>query len=466
MSATLGPDRCRTNRRAEPCVRGGLVWTLILLTVVVVIAMVYFRPQGRHLDRIEKTVVSNPIRVQAPVVPASRPEPALLPLSPPPLPDLQDRLLLRLGSNPASLPPGELIARLLDANLPAKEQREAGWALARLGSDEAIAALKAALRNSPSYLKAAIAEGLGESPHPEARAILLDLLKTGDEITARGAIRGFGLRGDAGAATILSEVLFDVHQPESLRTESALSLGDIRQPEALAALTRAATEVRDPVIAEGALDGLGRRPVAETDEFFRAYLGAPDQPLKLKVVALEALGNAEGDVTPLLLSYAAEPNPDLRAAAAWALNLADTPGDLGPQLLDWLKQETKPEVRARLYRALASQDVYDASAVLALSQRESNPAARLASLDLLAEACRFTKSPDVLSYFGQTALPELKNTALMNDNPESRLSAVMALQRAETPQADNALQDIARNSADPKVIEAAQAALRVPPRGP
>jgi len=286
------------------------------------------------------------------------------------------------------------------------------------------------------------------------------MLKAGDETTARGAIRGFALRGDAAATEILGSVLFDAHQPESLRTESALSLGNIRQPQALAALTRAAAEIPDQTIAESVLDGLGRQPFTETVDFFRGYLETPGRPAELKVAALEAIGNAEGDPAPFLLAYGSDPNPDLRAAAAWALNMADTVTDIGPQLLEWLKQESKPGVRARLYRALGNQDTYDASVVLALAQRESTPAARLAGLDLLAETSRSSPTPEVLSYFSQTVLPELKTTALTSDNPEDRLSAVMALRRAGTTQAAGALQDIARSASDPKVTEAAQAALR------
>lgn len=452
MKAGPNTNRDPAARQREPRARRGLVWALCLLTLLVVGVMVYLRPSAHDSARVGEAVLPTPVRTPVAVVEASNAPPASLPppVAAAPLP-------LRLG--PTNPPAAELIANLLNGDLPLKGRREAGRALARLGSDEAIAALKIALRDGPRYLKAAICEGLGESAHPEAKALLLGMLKVGDPITARGAIRGFALRGDTEAVDILGGVLFDAHQPESLRTESALSLGDIRQPQALAALTRAASEITAPTIAESVLDGLGRRPIAETAEFFRGYVETPGRPADLKVAALEAIGNAEGDPAPFLLTYGSNPNPELRAAAAWALNMAETATDIGPQLLDWLKQESKPEVRARLYRALGNQDTYDASAVIALAQRESAPAARLAGFDLLAETCRSAPTPEVLGYFNQTALPELKTTALTSESPEHRLSAVMALQRAGTTLTEGALQDIARSATDPKVIAAAQAAL-------
>src|SRR5215204_3030722 len=126
-----------------------------------------------------------------------------------------------------------LIAELNDATLPLKARRQAARSLARLNSDEAIAALKIALRDGPAYLKAAVAEGLGASPHPEAREMLLELVNGQDETTARGALRGLALRADAEAVEVLSNVLFNGQKSDSVRTEAALALGDVDQPGAV-----------------------------------------------------------------------------------------------------------------------------------------------------------------------------------------------------------------------------------------
>src|SRR5262249_10290684 len=83
-----------------------------------------------------------------------------------------------------------LLHELLDSSQPVKSRREKARALAKLGSEQSIAALRAALQDGEPYLKAAIGEGLGESPHPEATALLLEMVQGSDETAARGAIRG------------------------------------------------------------------------------------------------------------------------------------------------------------------------------------------------------------------------------------------------------------------------------------
>jgi len=51
-------------------------------------------------------------------------------------------------------------------------------ALAGVGSNEAVAALKEVLLTGPDELRAAIAEALGNCPHPESLSILLGLCGT------------------------------------------------------------------------------------------------------------------------------------------------------------------------------------------------------------------------------------------------------------------------------------------------
>jgi len=288
----------------------------------------------------------------------------------------------------------------------------------------------------------------------------LDLISSADEATARGAIRGFALRGDGEAAEILSNILFNSQKSEGLRTEAALSLGDISQPAALSALTRAAIEISEPDISEQVLEGLGKRPFAETEQFFREYLEAPNRTEQSKVAALEALGNSNGDIAALALKYASDPNVEVRAAAAWALSATETHMDIGPQLIGLLKEEASAEVRARLYETLTGQEKFDVAGVLTIAQKESDPTARQAALGLLAETCRSAPTSELLTFFNETAVPELKNTALVDKDLQNRLSSVMTLRRAGTPESANALQEIVRQSTDRKTVDAAQTALR------
>jgi len=342
-----------------------------------------------------------------------------------------------------------------------KARRQAARALAKIGSENAMSALKMALRDGPPYLKAAIAEGLGESPHREAAGLLVDLINGPDQIAARGAIRGVALRGDAEAVQLLSNVLFNEKKPESVRTEAALALGEVQQPTALSALIRATGEIHDPSIIEQVLEGLGKRPFTETEQFFRDYLASPGLTPESKVAALEALGNTTGDIASLALKYASEPDPQVRAAAAWALSATETHTDIAPQLLELLKTETAPEVRARLYEALGGQDTFNSVAVLSEVQKETDSTARQAGLGILAELCHSAPTPELLAYFRQTAVPELENRALGGTDPQDRLNSVMSLRRASIPESVTALQQIAQQSTDRKIVDAAQAALRI-----
>src|SRR5439155_7579336 len=129
-----------------------------------------------------------------------------------------------------------------------------------------------------------------------------------------------------------------------------------------------------------------------------------------------------------------------------------------------LQQETSAEVRLRLYQALASQENYDAEKVLALTQKESDQGARLAGLDLLAEVCRSAPIDAVLEFFKQTAVAELKRTALTAESLPDRLASVTALRHARTAEANDALQEIAGAAGERKVVEAARAALQTVPR--
>jgi HEAT repeat protein len=354
---------------------------------------------------------------------------------------------------------GQLSAQLLDEAAPLKLRRSAAFGLARLGSDEALKALNVGLLSTNSMVKASIAECLGECPHQDAPALLSRLLDDDDEVVARGAVRGIGSRGDAAAAEALSNILFDPDRPEEVRAEAALSLGDFTQPEALAALTRAINEIQDEAIIEQIWEGLGSRPFSETEALFRSYLESPNLSSEDKVMALEALANTEGDVAPLLLDYADDPDSEVRAAAAWGLVGAESQPELNDRVLEWVQDESSAEVRERLYEALSGQENLDPVAALALAQKESDPAARLAALGMAAAACD-TASPELLAYFNQTAVPELRTTAVSGSDLGDRLNSVMALGRAGTPEALQALEEVARTSRDPSTVEAAQSILR------
>ena len=103
-------------------------------------------------------------------------------------------------------------------------------------------------------------------------------------------------------------------------------------------------------------------------------------------------------------------------------------GDLSSQLLAMLQNEGDPDVRLRLYQALNNQDSYDSAAVLALVQKETDPAAITAGLESLAKAFAANPTdPQLQSYFAQTGVDQLKNIILGASDLDTRQKAVIAL---------------------------------------
>jgi HEAT repeat protein len=209
-----------------------------------------------------------------------------------------------------------LTALLFNNAAPLQARRQSARSLVSIGTDAAIAALKSGLTNNlPPHVKADIAESLGQINNPETTELLHELASGKDETIARGAARGLAAHGDADAASTLGTLLFNDQTPLSVRTEAALALGDVNLPAAQDLLTRAIAQIHDDDILESALDGMGRRPFSETQDFFRTYLNSPNVPADAKVLAIEAVRDADGDVGPFLSNYVNDANPDVRAAA-------------------------------------------------------------------------------------------------------------------------------------------------------
>ena len=290
-------------------IRLRLLWPLALLTVMILIAAVITNSHSsnRANPPAEQSAVSaNSNAAAAPgESPAHRLGPSHI-------------------SEPAVTEPetDRLTALLFDNNASVQVRRQSARSLAGIGTEQALAALKSGLTNNlPSFVKAAIAESLGQSSSPEATSLLHQMVNGKDETVARGAARGLAIRGDADAENTLSAVLFNDQSPLSVRTEAALALGDVNLPAAQEALTRAISQIHDDDILESALDGMGRRPFSDTEAFFRNYLNSPDVPPGAKVLAIEAVRDADGgDIPQFLLNYTNDSNSDVRAAAKDALD--------------------------------------------------------------------------------------------------------------------------------------------------
>lgn len=366
------------------------------------------------------------------------------------------------ATQPISLSPdlALLVRQMNDSSLSIAERQKAIAALVQDGSPEALAALKEAAASSPPEIRGAIAGALRACASPGCTSILLTLLHDPNESVAIESIRSLAKQASPEAATALGQVLNNPQQSSNLRCEAALDLGDVEQFGVVSMLTDAAKQTDDEDVAAAALKALGGRDFSETQAFFESFLRSGDASPELRVAAVEALGGAEGDPTAFLVSLLTDPDGDVRVEAAWALSALSATGNAGAQLLALLQTETDADVRLRLFQALRNQDSFDVSAAMALVQNEPDPSARIAGLDLLATALRNNPTTALQNFFDQTATAELKNDILTSQVFDDQQAAVLALTRAHTPLAMQALQEVAQEQA--AQAQAAQAQAQTP----
>lgn len=350
----------------------------------------------------------------------------------------------------------DLVSALNDTSKPIKDRKQAMKALAQIASAEALAALKTALQSGPDDLRAAIAESLGECTTAECTATLLGLLNDPNQAVVEAAIKGLAQQGSPQAVEALTKLLYDSSRSSALRGEVAAALGTVSQPGIVDTLSQAAANISDPEIVTQIVNALGGRDFAETQAFFQTYLRNPNISSELRVEAVEALSHAQGDPSAFLATIASDVDSDVRVAAAWAMSATETSGNAGAQLLSLLQSEQDPDVRLRLYQALRNQESFDPGLALATVQKETDPSARVAGLGMLAKNLRDNPTPELQSFFDQTAAQELKQMALSGEDPHDRMAAVIALTRAATtPSAQAALVEVAQQSNDPKVKQSA-----------
>jgi HEAT repeat protein len=272
-------------------------------------------------------------------------------------------------------------------------------------------------------------------------------------------IESLARAGTPKAISALAAFLNDSSKSSDLRMEAATALGTVEAQGATEALANAAFTIQDPDIVTEILDSLGTRDFAQTQSFFLNYLHSPSVSSELRTAAVESLWQAKGDPSAFLLTLATDADAEVRSSAAWALSATESNGTVGSQLLSLLQNEIDPDVRLRLYQALANQDGLDANTVLSTIRNEQSPGARVAALDLLARLLRQSSTPELQNFFDQTAVPELKQTALSAQSQQQGNMAIIALARSGDSYAQSALQEISQTSTDPRIKNSATTAL-------
>lgn len=370
------------------------------------------------------------------------------------------RSFLRTFTNPTEIQT-DLFSGLENDSLTLSERRNIAFKLAMTPSRSIILELGQLFPILPSYVKAAIAEGLGENPHPDAKQLLLTLLRNErtDAIAMRGLIRGAATLGDDESLGIIADIVSDSERVDSVREEAARELGVNKNPMAFKLLTDAFEHVDDPELEINLLEGLGNLSVNETSDFFQAYLTSNEIPEELRVAAVEALVNSPDDASSLLMQFASDQNPEVRAAAAWALSGTQTTENNGALLTELLAQESDANVRKYLYQALTNQTDINADQIIELVKVESSIDTRVAGYHLMASIVnQAVNNEELENYFNSSVVSELKTIAL-NGNKAQQLTSVLALSQAKSPEANEALHQITITSNDESVIHAANNAL-------
>lgn len=353
----------------------------------------------------------------------------------------------------------DMIGVLFDKGASLKDRRQCAWALAKNGDPEVLLELEKILllQDTPGYLKAAIAEGLGYSSNPEGKKLILSALEDEDDTVVRGAIRGLSVIGDEEAIAILSDIVPSNEASSSVIAEAAAGLGKIDHPEAYNILVDAYNDTTistNTDFKENIIAALGQRDISETGEFFQKILDEDAKDHELRLTTIEAIQESQSDTSSFLLKYLDDQDSEIRAEAACALATVDEPGDITDELQRHLAKEEDPEVRKRLYQALGNQENVDIDAVAVTIFEEHDSDARLAGYDFLAGNIGVPENARLREQFEKTAIPELQEIALSSERLNVRLSAVVTLKRANTMESFNALEEIASKSSDMKVVEA------------
>lgn len=360
---------------------------------------------------------------------------------------------------PHELSKEELISLLVDQEASIRDRRQAAWNLARKATKEMLQTFEQflSLQNTPAYIKAAIVEGLGYSSNKEARELIIEALGNEDDVVVCGAIRGLSVIGDENSISILTKFLSSADSTRGFGTEAAIGLGNIDHPDAYNALIEAyysAEKYGNENLKYDIIKGLGRRDIAETEEFFQDILDKNTSDPSLRLAAIEALENSQDDTGLFFLNCLNDENPEVRAEAAWALTFAEDWGPYAMDLQAHLANEDNAEVRKRLYQALANQEEIDIDAAAGLIFKEENLGARLAGYDFLARKIGASDNKILREQFDKKAIPELQRIALSEESLNLKLSSVISLKRAGTELSFSALEKIAERCSDHNVLRA------------
>ncbi len=351
----------------------------------------------------------------------------------------------------------ETIAAFLDESVLLKKRRVYAYRLARVGSRECVAALLRIFQSAPPDDLAYMAQLIGTTGNPAAKAWLWSMLESANEVVVAGAIRGLSTLGGEDVTVRLAGILADGQRAGRVRIEAAAGLGTLGTPAAREALLAMIERAPSNELKAQIFSSLGRYEFSAIAGALERHLTS-ELPVEMRVASVEALANSSPDAATYLLDLAGkDTDADVRAAAAWAISTHHAVKDLGPALATVAEREPEADVRRRLYEAMLPQREIPAEQLWPVVLAEQDIAARVAGFNALGAAAR-QSSPSIATSFDERIVPELQRIATSPNSLNIQMRAVFALRRAQTPAAQAALASIA-SRAVPQVATAARNGL-------
>jgi hypothetical protein len=368
------------------------------------------------------------------------------------------------------------LALVLDKNALLKDRCDAALLLAKYGDSGILHELKRLLADTttPAELRAAILEGIGSSDDPHKKDIALSAINDQSEPVVIAAINGLVLVGDDDCVSILSDIAKSPDESDNIRSEAVMGLGRIPGSGAYTSLVDlyhnesakmnvSVTDSDDDTdndidteLLEDIIASLGQRDIAETGAFFGQILKEKDLSTEIRVATANSLEESHGDVSPFLINMLHDENAEVRAAAALSFANREEPGDIAREAESLVQKEQDARVRENLYKALGNQENVDFNSIVPVILNESDYNAKLAGYDLLAKNIELSQNAELKQQFENAIVPQLKDTALNADILNCRLSAIVTLKKASTPQSIIALGEIAGLATDNRIIEATE----------
>ena len=199
-------------------------------------------------------------------------------------------------------------------------------ALGEVGDPRAVPPLIGALRSEGWALRKAAAEALGKIADPGSIAPLLVILDDKDRSVAMAAGATLARIGQPAAEVLLKALAGDKARTKEAAAYGLGLLGDKRALEPL----RAALADAEPLVRLAAANALSRMGDPESIAGIVALLRQQDKTLRTGAgKALVLYGNL---AVPPLCEAAADPDPDVRAAAVKLLHEIDDPRGMEPIL--------------------------------------------------------------------------------------------------------------------------------------